>query len=90
MLVSKKLVGVDVFIDWVVGECDFNELGRVLEEIVKVDFKFKMIMNWGVKVYFNGFLEIFCIDYWCCCFIVVVNGGIEVGGKLCMAVVIYE
>lgn len=49
-----------------------------------------MIMNWGVKVYFNGFLEIFCIDYWCCCFIVVVNGGIEVGGKLCMAVVIYE
>jgi isocitrate dehydrogenase len=87
---NKKLVGVDVFIDWAVGERDPNELGRALEEIAKADFKLKMITNRGVKVYPNGFPETFCTDHWRCRFIAAANGGTEAGGKPRMAAVTYE
>jgi len=65
----KKLVGVDVFIDWSVDDRNPNELGHLLEELAGNDFQLKMITNRGVKVYPNGLPETFCTDHWRCRFV---------------------
>ena len=66
---NKKLVGVDVFLDWAVEGRDPNYLGQILEQIAGETFKLKMITNRGVKVYPGGFEETFCTDHWRCRFV---------------------
>lgn len=67
---NKKLVGVDVFLDWAVGDRDPDKLGHELERIAEGSgLKLKMITNRGVKVYPNGFPETFCTDHWRCRFV---------------------
>ncbi len=66
ILGEKKLVGVDVFVDWP-GK-DPEELGRKLKSAAKT-LQLKMITNRGVKVYPNGNPETFCTDHWRCRFI---------------------
>ncbi|MCO6486894.1 MAG: NADP-dependent isocitrate dehydrogenase [Phaeodactylibacter sp.] len=66
---NKKLVGVDVFLDWAVGQRDPNELGHALEQIAGNHLQLKMITNRGVKVYPNGLPETFCTDHWRCRFV---------------------
>lgn len=63
---NKKLVGVDVFLQW--NERDANKLGEALSEITVGNIKLSMITNRGVKVYPNGFPETFCTDHWRCRF----------------------
>ncbi|TRX58239.1 NADP-dependent isocitrate dehydrogenase [Fulvivirga sp. M361] len=64
---TKKLVGVDVFLDW--PENDANKLGKSLEALNAYRMKLKMITNRGVKVYPDGLPETFCTDHWRCRFV---------------------
>jgi len=64
--VDKKLVGVDVFLDWI-GMPD--DLGAALAAMTNPDLRIKLISNRGITVWPNGFKETFCTDHWRCRFI---------------------
>ncbi|MFN1836146.1 NADP-dependent isocitrate dehydrogenase [Balneola sp. MJW-20] len=66
---EKKLVGVDVFIDWTSDDRNPDDLGKRLDADCGEDMKLKMITNRGVKVYPEGRPETFCTDHWRCRFI---------------------
>lgn len=70
--VQKRLVGVDVFIDWDESTRNPDVIGKKLETINSDGLKLKMITNRGVKVYPEGNSETFCTDHWRCRF---VNNG---------------
>ncbi len=61
----KKLVGVDVFLDW---KGDVDNLGKNLEKIAYPEFQLAMITNRGTKVYPNGVPETFIVDHMRCRF----------------------
>lgn len=61
----KKLVGVDVFLDW---EGEPETLGKELEKVTAKGWKLVMITNRGTKVYPGGLPETFCVDHWRCRF----------------------
>lgn len=63
---KKKLMGVDVFLDWKKGTA--NELGAAIAEIVEPGLKLNGISNRGVQVWPNGRPETFCSDHWRCRF----------------------
>ena len=65
---SKRLVGVDVFLDWDKDGRDANVLGRQLEEMSQNILQLKGISNRGVRVYPDGLPEIFHSDHWRCRF----------------------
>lgn len=72
----KKLVGVDIFIDWDEAQRSPAVLGHTLESIARFKpVKLKMITNRGVKVYPDGFPETFCTDHWRCRFKHRTDGG---------------
>ena len=73
---DKRLVGVDVFLDWDEGERESDTLGRGLEEASPEAWRLKMITNRGVKVYPGGVPETFHTDHWRCRFLP--TGGDEV------------
>jgi len=62
----KKLVGVDVFIDWDKGSA--NKLGNKLSSIHTEQLGLDVITNRGIKVYPGGEQETFCTDHWRCRF----------------------
>ncbi|MEM7551961.1 MAG: NADP-dependent isocitrate dehydrogenase [Bacteroidota bacterium] len=64
---EKKLVGIDVFIDW--ANNDVNKIGDALNSLNSYGLKLKMITNRGVKVYPEGISETFCTDHWRCRFV---------------------
>lgn len=61
---DKKLVGVDVFVDWQ------GEVGPLQQQLSAIDsklaFKLTMIGNRGTKVWPEKALETLCIDSWRC------------------------
>jgi isocitrate dehydrogenase len=63
---EKKLVGVDVFLDWTKGTPD--QLGDSLKGMSGDGLKLYMITNRGVKVWPDGAPETFCTDHWRCRF----------------------
>jgi isocitrate dehydrogenase len=63
---DKKLVGVDVFLDWDKGSP--NDLGETLSKVSAEGLKLKVITNRGIKVYPEGLSETFCTDHWRCRF----------------------
>jgi isocitrate dehydrogenase len=63
---EKKLVGVDVFIDWTQGSAD--GLAAKLGALGVEGLDLKMITNRGVKVWPGGVPETFCTDHWRCRF----------------------
>jgi isocitrate dehydrogenase len=65
---DKKLVGIDVFLDWDAENRDPDVLGRALEEATPEGWRLKMITNRGVKVYPGGIPETFRTDHWRCRF----------------------
>jgi len=67
-LASKRLVGVDVFLNWDKLGRDANALGSKLELLAGPEFKLAMITNRGVKVYPNGMPQTLCTDHWRCRF----------------------
>ena len=66
---EKRLVGVDVFLDWDDADRDADVLGRGLEEAAPAGWRLKMITNRGVKVYPGGLPETFHTDHWRCRFV---------------------
>lgn len=66
---EKKLVGVDVFIDWTENDRDPNVLGNALKSIENNALALKLISNRGVLVFPGGFPETFCSDHWRCRFV---------------------
>lgn len=70
---SKKIVGVDLFVDWQ-GE-DANELGAQLQNLNNDELELVLITNRGVKVWPQGFKETFCTDHWRCRY--AVKEGVE-------------
>ncbi|HEX8524368.1 MAG TPA: NADP-dependent isocitrate dehydrogenase [Tepidisphaeraceae bacterium] len=63
---EKKLVGVDVFVDWSGGSADI--LGEKVEKLGQAGLSLQMITNRGIKVYPQGLPETFCTDHWRCRF----------------------
>ncbi|NDI99584.1 NADP-dependent isocitrate dehydrogenase [Flavobacterium sp. LaA7.5] len=62
----KKLVGIDVFVNWTGSEP--NELAELLKKINADEAGLNMITNRGIKVWPDGFKETFCTDHWRCRF----------------------
>lgn len=69
---EKRLLGVDIFLDWEGQSRNPAMLGPALEAACIDALKLKMITNRGVKVYPDGLPETFCTDHWRCRF---VGGG---------------
>lgn len=67
--ITKRLLGVDVFLDWTAADRDPNVIGEALEALAQENLQLKMITNRGVKVYPDGFPETFCTDHWRCRFV---------------------
>jgi isocitrate dehydrogenase len=65
---AKKLVGVDVFLDWDEAERNPDALARLLHAAETDTLKLSLITNRGVKVYPGGLPETFCTDHWRCRF----------------------
>lgn len=64
---TKRLVGVDVFLDWAPEDRDPKLLGKRVEAAVSVlDWDLKLITNRGVKVYPDGLPETTLTDHWRC------------------------
>lgn len=67
---DKKLVGIDVFLDWADKGRNSDVIGGMLEgAAAATDWKLKMITNRGVKVYPDGLPETFHTDHWRCRFV---------------------
>jgi len=65
---QKRLVGVDVFLDWSEADRDPEVLGNLLEKLSTDELKLSLVTNRGVKVYPGGFPETFRTDHWRCRF----------------------
>lgn len=65
----KKLIGVDVFLNWDKDERNPESLGQQLEKIAGPEFRLSLITNRGVKVYPHGKLQTVCTDHWRCRFL---------------------
>ncbi len=63
---TKKLVGVDLFVDW--RGTDSEILAEKMQQIGIEGIKLSMITNRGIKVWPEGFEETFCTDHWRCRF----------------------
>lgn len=63
---DKKVVGVDMFLDWDTG--DPEQLAAIVREIETDQLALSMITNRGVKVWPQGAPETFCTDHWRCRF----------------------
>jgi isocitrate dehydrogenase len=67
---DKRLVGIDVFLDWADGDRAPDRLGGLLESACdEPGWHLKMITNRGVKVYPEGLPETFLTDHWRCRFV---------------------
>lgn len=65
---DKRLVGVDVFLDWDRPGRDPAALGASLEAIAGPEFQLALVTNRGVKVYPDGLPQTLCTDHWRCRF----------------------
>ena len=65
----KKLVGVDVFVDWDDRGRDASVLATLLQTHTARLFRLSMVTNRGVKVWPNGNPATFCTDHWRCRFV---------------------
>lgn len=68
-MAEKKLVGVDVFIEYDQEDRNPQVLGKRIEAISAAsELKLSLITNRGVKVYPHGLQETTCTDHWRCRF----------------------
>jgi isocitrate dehydrogenase len=72
---KKRLVGIDVFIDWSEADRNPDVIGERLEELNGDGLRLKLITNRGVKVYPEGLEETFCTDHWRCRFVATEGDG---------------
>lgn len=72
----KKLIGVDVFLDWDQDNKNPNTLGELFKNILSDEMQLDMISNRGVVVYPNGHPSTFCTNHWRCRF--TSKNGVEI------------
>lgn len=72
---EKKLVGIDVFLDWNGKGRDPDVIGPLLHALDGDGLKLKVITNRGVKVYPDGIKGTFCTDHWRCRFLATNESG---------------
>ncbi|SHO62871.1 NADP-dependent isocitrate dehydrogenase [Algoriphagus zhangzhouensis] len=65
---DKKLIGVDVFVDWNESGRDPQVLGETLRKANAAGLQLTLITNRGIKVFPGGMKESFCTDHWRCRF----------------------
>jgi isocitrate dehydrogenase len=65
---DKKLVGVDLFLDWDEKGRNPAELGKLIEGLNVDGMSLNMISNRGVVVYPNGHPSTYCTNHWRCRF----------------------
>lgn len=63
---EKRLVGADVFVQWVGEKRDPNVLGGIIEKFGRNGLTLTLISNRGQSVYPNGQTSTFCTDHWRC------------------------
>ncbi len=63
----KRLVGIDVFLDWTAGTP--TDLGTRVQALELPGLRLTFVSNRGVKVWPGGFPETFCSDHWRCRFL---------------------
>ncbi|MEX1018482.1 MAG: NADP-dependent isocitrate dehydrogenase [Litorilinea sp.] len=66
---EKKLVGIDVFLDWDEAERNADVLGQGLEAATPAGWRLVMISNRGIMVYPRGLPETYHTDHWRCRFL---------------------
>lgn len=66
--IEKKLIGVDVFLDWEEAGKNPEVLGNMFKQIQVDALDLDMISNRGVVVYPNGHPSTFCTNHWRCRF----------------------
>lgn len=66
--IDKRLVGVDVFLDWSDAKKDPDVLGKLFDKISLPNLSLNMISNRGVVVYPNGHPSTYCTNHWRCRF----------------------
>jgi isocitrate dehydrogenase len=74
---DKKLVGVDVFLDWDEADRDADVLGKGLEAATPQVWQLSMISNRGIMVYPRGLPETYHADHWRCRFMPAAEGALE-------------
>ena len=67
-IAGKRLVGVDVFLNWDQPGRNADALGQQLEALAGPEFRLAMITNRGVKVYPQGLPQTLRTDHWRCRF----------------------
>lgn len=60
---QKKLIGVDVFVEW---QGTSHEFGEKMNKIPAEGLKLSLISNRGLEVWPGGFPETFLVDHWRC------------------------
>jgi isocitrate dehydrogenase len=63
----KDLVGVDIFLDWNLGNA--GDLGDIIKTADTENLTIKFISNRGTKVWPEGMPETFCSEHWRCRFL---------------------
>jgi isocitrate dehydrogenase len=63
---DKRLMGVDVFIQWAEGDRNPNVLGQIVDKFGSDDLHLTLMSNRGQAVYPNGQSSTFCTDHWRC------------------------
>jgi isocitrate dehydrogenase len=60
---QKKLIGVDVFVEW---QGTSHEFGEKMNKIPAEGLKLSLVSNRGLEVWPGGFPETFLVDHWRC------------------------
>lgn len=63
---KKKLVGVDIYLEWNGAP---NDLGQIVDAVSVDALELKLLANRGVKVWPDGHPDTFCSDHWCARFV---------------------
>jgi isocitrate dehydrogenase len=63
---EKKLVGVDVYVEWEDSNRDPNVLGGIVEQYTQDNLRFIMLTNRGLMVYPMEYESPFYSDHWRC------------------------
>jgi isocitrate dehydrogenase len=68
-IIEKKLIGIDIFLQWQEGDRNPQVLGEIVERANLSNLKLKVISNRGVVVYPGGNKSTYCTNHWRCRFV---------------------
>lgn len=68
-VIEKKLIGIDIFLDWQASDRNPKILGEIVERANQSNLKLKVISNRGIVVYPGGHRSTYCTNHWRCRFL---------------------